>query len=338
MENRTRIDISLATILKIVLVVLGIWFLFTISEIVVLFFFALILVAALSPLVEKMSKFIPRSLAVGFLVLIFIGALVGIGFLIVPLLVMEIKQLALNLPAITSKLGPLYHNIQVSMGNYQEVLLNISSQIGKLTTNIYTTTIGFISGVVAFLTVIVLAFYMLVGKESIDTYANNFISHEKREQASKILNKISGKMSQWLGGHLFLMLVIGLFDGIALISLGIPYALILAIWGGLCEIIPYLGPWLGAIPAVLIAFTISPLAALLVAIAYIVIQQLESNFLAPKIIGKAVGLSPVIVILSLLAGAKLMGLIGVLVAVPVAAIISVIIFEWPEIQKIYKNS
>lgn len=338
MENRTKIDISLATIMKIVLVILGIWFLFIISEIVVLFFFALILVAALSPLVEKMSKFIPRSLAVGLLVVVFIGALVGIGFLIVPLLVIEIKQLAMNLPVITSKLGPLYHSIQVSMGNYQEVLLNISSQIGKLTTNIYTTTIGFISGIVAFLTVIILAFYMLVGKESIDTYANNFISDEKRERASKILNKISTKMSQWLGGHLFLMLIVGLLDGIALLSLGIPYALILAIWGALCEIIPYLGPWLGAIPAVLIAFTVSPLVALLVAIAYIAIQLLESNFLAPKIIGKAVGLSPVIVILSLLAGAKLMGLIGVLVAVPVAAIISVIIFEWPEIQKIYKNS
>lgn len=337
MENKVKIDISLAAIFKVIFAVLLVWFLFTISEIVVLFFFALILVAALSPVVNKMSKYMHRALSVGILVLAFIAILVGVGFLIVPLLVLEIKQLAINLPIITSNLGPLYHNIQVYMGDYQSVLLNISSQIGKLTTGIYSTTIGFISGLVAFVTIMILAFYMLVGGESIKTYANMFISDEKREQAASILKKISEKMSQWLGGHLFLMLVIGICDGVVLTILGVPYALILAIWGGLAEIIPYLGPWLGAIPAVLIAFTISPLAALIVAISYFAIQQLESNFLAPKIIGKAVGLSPVIVILALLAGAKLMGLIGVLVAVPVAAIISVLIANWTEIKTLFKN-
>lgn len=337
MENRTKIDISTATIIKVALVILGIWFLFTISEIVVIFFLALILAAALTPLVNKMSKFIPRALTVAILVLAFLAILVGIGFLIVPPLVNEIKLLAINLPIITSKMGPIYHTIQVYMGSYQEILLNLSGQIGKLTTGIYTTTIGFVSGLVAFLTIIILTFYMLAGKESISSYANNFISEEKRERAGVVLKEISEKMSQWLGGHLFLMLVIGICDGIALTILGIPYALILAIWGGLVEIVPYLGPWLGVIPAVLIAFTVSPLAALLVAVVYLLIQQLESNFLAPKILGNAVGLSPVIVILSLLAGAKLMGLIGVIIAVPVAAIISVLIANWPEIKKLAKN-
>lgn len=337
MENKVKIDISMTAIFKVIFAILLVWFLFTISEIVVLFFFALILVAALSPIVGKMSKIMPRSLSVIILFLAFIAILVGIGFLIVPLLVMEIKQLAINLPIITSKLGPLYHSVQVYMGDYQEILLNISSQIGKLTTGIYSTTVGFISGIAAFVTIMILAFYMLVGGESIKTYANVFVSDEKREQAASILKKISEKMSQWLGGHLFLMLIVGVLDGIVLTTLGIPYALILAIWGGLAEIIPYLGPWLSAIPAVLIAFTISPLAALIVAIAYVAIQQLEASLLAPKIIGKAVGLSPVIVIIALLAGAKLMGLVGVLVAVPVAAIISVLINHWSEIKTLFKN-
>lgn len=337
MENRVKIDISMVAIFKVIFAVLLVWFLFTISEIVVLFFFALILVAALSPVVNKMHKIMPRSLAVAILVFAFMAILVGIGFLIVPLLVTEIKQLAINLPIITANLGPIYHSLQISIGSYQEILLNLSSQVGNLTSGIYSTTVGFISGVVAFVTIMILAFYMLVGGESIKSYANSFLSDQKREQAAGILKNISEKMSQWLGGHLFLMLIVGILDGIVLSVLGIPYALILAIWGGLAEIIPYLGPWISAIPAVLIAFTVSPLAALIVAIAYIAIQQLEASLLAPKIIGKAVGLSPVIVILALLAGAKLMGLVGILVAVPVAAIISVLINHWAEIKILFKN-
>lgn len=91
-------------------------------------------------------------------------------------------------------------------------------------------------------------------------------------------------------------------------------------------------------PALIIAFTVSPLKALLVLIVFIIIQQLEAQFLAPKIMGKAVGLSPVIIILALLVGGKLMGILGVVIAVPVAAAIAVLIQEWPEIKKIKSDN
>lgn len=336
MSNHVKIDISAATIIKIALIILGIWFLFVIRDILVLLFIVLIIVAALTPLVDAMAKFIPRFLAVLILALVFLGALVGIGFMIVPPLIVEIKQLAINLPIIISKLGPIYHSVQVYMGNYQETLLNFSSQLGKLTTGIYSTTVGLITGVIGLLTITILSFYLLIEHETINANVYNLISPEKREKVASLVKKISTKMSQWLGGNLLLMLIIGLVDGIALWILGVPYALILGIWGGLTEIIPYMGPWLGAIPAVIIAFTVSPLTALFVLIAYIVIQQLESTFLAPKIIGKAVGLSPVIIILSLLAGAKLMGILGVIIAVPIAAVISVLINNWDEVKVLNK--
>ena len=336
MDKNIQIDVSVMTILKIVMIILAFWLLYLVREIAVMFVFALILVAALTPLVDKMAKYIPRTLAVSILTLFFIAILVGIGFLMVPVLITEIKQLAINLPIISSKWGPVYESIKHSMGTYQESNLNFSSEISKLTSGIYSKTMGFISGIIAFVTVIVLSFYMLVGKDSTNSLFYNLFPESKRDKIAAITQKISDKMGQWLGGHLFLMLVIGLCDSLALTILGIPYALILAIWGGLTEIIPYLGPWLGAIPAVLIALTVSPLAALFVAIAFLIIQQLESHFLAPKIIGEAVGLSPVIIILALLIGAKLMGLIGVLISVPIAAAISVLVTEWPEIRELVK--
>lgn len=338
MPNRVKIDISTSTIIKVALAILAIWFLYVVRDIVVLFFIVLIIVAAMTPLVEWMSKYIPRILAVIILAIIFIGVLVGIGFLIVPPLVAEIKLLAINLPIITAKLGPVYDSIQNSMSNYQEGLINVSSQLGKLTSGLYSTTLGFISSLVAFFTILVLSFYMLIEKNTLVSYFSNLFPEERRESLAQIFRKFNTKMGQWLGGHLLLMVVVGLLDAIALVALGIPYALILAIWGGLMELIPYLGPWLALIPAAIIGFTISPLAAVLIVAAYLIIQQIEAQFLAPKILGKAVGLSPVIIILALLAGAKLMGILGMVIAVPVAATIAVLIQEWPEIRKLREHN
>ena len=334
MENRVKFEISTTSIVKIVLAVLLVWFLYLIRDILVLFFIVLVIVAALGSLVNRMSKYIPRVLAVVILTIIFLGILVAIGFLIVPPIITELKQLAINLPLIAERFGPLYHSLQNSISNYQQDLFNVSSQLSKLSTGLYNTTLGFFSGIVAVVTILVLSFYMLLEQEALKNFINSTIPWTKKENAVELMHKIGQKMGNWLRGHVLLMFVVGVLDGVALVALGVPYALTLAVWGGLTELVPYVGPWLGLIPAFIIAFTASPLKGLLILIAYIVIQQLESQFLAPKILGKAVGLSPVIIILALLIGAKLMGILGVIIAVPVAAALSVLAQEWPEIKSL----
>jgi len=263
-----------------------------------------------------------------------LGILTALGFIIIPPVVDQLQQLAINLPVITSGLGPIYQNLQHSIGNYQEGLFNLSSQLGNISGGIYSTTIGFISGLVAVVTILVLAFYMLLEQNSIRSFLDQSVPLEHKERIFLVAKKIANKMGSWLRGQTLLMLIVGIADSIALVSLGVPYALTLAVWGGLTEVIPYIGPWLGLAPALIIAFTISPLKGLLILIAYILIQQLESQFLVPKIMGKILGLSPVIIILALLIGAKLMGILGMIIAVPIAAALSVIIQEWPEIKKL----
>ena len=333
MENRVKFDISTTSIIKIVLAILLVWFLYVIRDILVLFFIVLVIVASLAPLVNRMSRYIPRVLAVIILTIIFFGVLVAIGFVIVPPIIIQLKTLAINLPIIISKLGPVYQSIQHSIGNYQEGLFNLSSQLGKISSGLYSTTLGFVSGIVAVVTILVLAFYMLLEQDAIKNFLHQTVPGERKEKIFEITKKIGQKMGGWLRGQALLMLIVGVADSIALVSLGIPYALTLAVWGGITEVIPYIGPWLGLAPALIIAFTISSLKGLLILIAYVIIQQLESQFLVPKILGKAVGLSPVIIILALLIGAKLMGILGVIIAVPVAAAIAVLIQEWPEIKK-----
>lgn len=334
MQNRVKFDISLGAILKVVIVVLGLWFLFAVREIVLLFFIVLVIVAALGPMVDKMSKYIPRFLSVLILAVIFLGVFVLAGFLFIPPLITQIGQLSANLPSIVDKFGPLYHNLQNLIPSSQRNLLNFSSQLSGITSGIYTTTIGFFSGLVALLTIIVVSFYMLLEQDSIKNFVYELVPQDYRDMAVNLLKKISDKMGSWLRGHVLLMLVIGVCDFIALSIIGVPYALTLGLLGGLTEIIPYIGPWLGVAPVIVVAFAISPIKALIVAIAYFLIQQLESSFLAPKILGKAVGLSPVIIILALLVGGKLMGLLGIIIAVPAAAALSVLFQEWPELKKI----
>ncbi len=334
MENRVKFDISTTTVIKIALAIVLVWFLYVIRDIVVLFFIVLVIVAALGPLVDRMSKHIPRVLSVIILSIVFLGLLGAIGYLIVPPIIIQLKTLAINLPIIISKLGPIYQSIQHSIGNYQEGLFNLSSQLGKISSGLYSTTLGFVSGIVAVVTILVLAFYMLLEQDAIKNFLHQIVPGERKEKIFEITKKIGQRMGGWLRGQVLLMLIVGVADSIALVSLGIPYALTLAVWGGITEVIPYIGPWLGLAPALIIAFTISPLKGLLILIAYVIIQQLESQFLVPKILGKAVGLSPVIIILALLAGAKLMGILGVIIAVPFAAALSVFIQEWAEIKNL----
>ncbi len=332
--DRIKFEISTSTIIKLILAVFAVWFIYAIRDIVVLFFIVLVIVAAFGPIVDWLAKLMPRVLAVIIFSLVFLSVLGGIGYLIIPPIVHQLQLLAINLPTILSKLGPFYQTIQNSISNYQEGLFNISSQLGRLGSGIYSTTVGFITGVVAFLTILVLAFYMLLEQESLKKFLEQTLPFTQKEKIFEILRKIGGKMGGWLRGQAILMVIIGVLDAVALLALGIPYALVLAVWGAITEVIPYIGPWLGLIPAFLVALTVSPLKALLIFIAYLVIQQLEAQFLAPKVMGKAVGLSPVIIILALLVGAKLMGILGVLIAVPIAAAISVLIQEWPEIRKL----
>ena len=117
MENKVKFEISTTSIVKLSAAVLLIWFLFAIREIVVLFFIVLVIVAALAPLVNRMAKYIPRVLAVIILAIIFLGILIGLGFILVPPVITELRQLAINLPLIFSKLGPLYQSLQHSISN-----------------------------------------------------------------------------------------------------------------------------------------------------------------------------------------------------------------------------
>lgn len=327
-----KVEISWKAIIKFFIVLGAILFLYLIRDVLVLFFIVIVIVAALIPIVDRWSKFLPRWLAVLSLYLAILVVLTGLGFLIIPPIVRQTSELASTLPDWFSKVLPILKPTESFISLSQQILSAVSQSLAKIGGEIYATTKSFLNGIIAIITIFVLTFYLLLGKGAIRDFLLSHLPIDQKEEIVEILRKIGLKMGNWLRGQLSLMALVGLLDLIGLVILGIPYALTLAVWAALTEIIPYIGPWLGLIPALIIGFFTSPLKALLIFIWYIVVQQIEAQILIPKIMGKAVGLSPVIIIFAILVGAKLGGILGIVLAVPAAAALSVLAQEWPKLR------
>lgn len=147
------------------------------------------------------------------------------------------------------------------------------------------------------------------------------------------INQVQTKLGMWLRGQLILSLIIFALTYLGLTILRVEYALVLALFAGLAEFVPYIGPIISAVPAVFLTFADSPIKALIVIVLYIVIQQLENQIIVPKVMQKSVGLNPLVVIVVMLVGAKIAGMAGLILAVPTATIIKIFLGDFFEDRK-----
>lgn len=329
-----KIDISLSTFIRLILLIAGIGFLYLIRDVLALLFIVLIIVAGLAPFVERWQKTLTRPGAVISVFLIFFVILAAIVYLLVPPLVSQIQQFSANLPELTQSFseaprGGFFDEVSRLVG---QNLNNLSSQLANIGGVLFSRTIGVINGVVAVLTVLVLTFYLLIDDEGLKKLYKGLLPAEIHDNLTETTRKIAGKLGAWLRGQLLLMFAVGFFVTVGLLITQTPYALSLGIWAGLTEVIPIIGPWIGAVPGVIVGVAVSPLQGLLALLVYTIVQQLEGNILVPKIMAKAVGLNPVVVIIAILIGGKLYGLLGVLLSVPLAAVIGVIVEDWSVIR------
>lgn len=289
---------------------------------------AFVLVAGLHPLVDFLEKKrIPRWLTT------FLIFIVGLGFvglfiyLISPMLAHELSALSSNVGYYLSQLpGKI-------KGQYIQNLINsLASQIGKASSTLFLTTKSVVSVVSSIVIVLVLCFYLLAQKEGLKRFIKIITPSKHSSYVLRVYSRIEKKMGRWILGQLASCLVVALLTIAGLALLGVPYALILGLLAGFMELIPF-GVVFAFIPVGILGFAQSGLTGLLVIALYLVIQQIEGNIIIPQVMKKAVGLNPVLVILAILIGTKLAGLIGLVVAVPTAAVLSVFIDEFLERRK-----
>lgn len=323
-----KIEISTSTIFRFVLIVLGLVFLYMISDILLMLFFAFIIAAGVEAPVSWMNrKGLKRIFGVIIVYVIAFLVLAGIFYVVIPPFVGQIKSLANNLPSISQQLGLGLEAAQEKYEGLTGILNSIAQRFDGLGSNIFQTTFNFFGGLFSAIVVLVISFYLAVQERGIKKFLVSVTPKDHRDYVVDLVNRIEGKLGAWIRGQLLLMVLVAVLTYIGLSLLGIKYALVLALLAGLLEVVPYIGPIIAAIPAVILAFFQSPFLALITAIIYYAIQQLENYVLAPQIMKRALGLNPVVIIVALLIGAKISGVLGMIISVPVAATFSVFLSD-----------
>lgn len=312
-----KIDISHKTIIFIAFFVISLWIIYLIRGLLIILFVSIIFVSALSPLVKFLVKLkLPKVLSIAIAYIIIIAGVAGLLVGILPPLIEQSNKLISASPALIVQFLNIT-NIDKSV---------FSSEVTSISKNLFSITLSLFDNLLTIIFVLVLTFYMLLEQENLETrMASLFKNREERVRRSLI--KIEYKLGAWLRGQLILSLVIGVLSYIGLTILNIPFALPLAMIAGVMEVIPVIGPIISALPAIFLAFTISPILSAAVSVMYLVIQQLENHLIVPQVMKRAVGLNPLIVILAIAIGGRLLGIAGALLAVPMAAVVQIIASE-----------
>lgn len=314
-----RIEISHRTIIFTVLFLLGLWLLARIKDILFLLFIAFIIMSALRPLVDWLEKYkIPRVISI---LLIYALAFVffGIAFAgVIPSLIFQTTRLITELPIFLTKVAP-------SLGLDVK---SLTAQIAPISENIVNVTLGIFSNILTTMTILILTFYFLLERKHTEKYLIDFMGEEAAQKVVRLFVLTEQRLGAWMAGELLLMTLIGVFSYIGLTILHVDFALPLSIIAGLLEAIPMIGPIVSAVPAILVALATSPVLALSVTALYIIIQQIENNFIVPFVMKKSVGISPVLTILALLIGGRLGGIEGAILAIPGVLVLEVIVGEF----------
>jgi predicted PurR-regulated permease PerM len=304
----------------------------------------ILLAAAIEPLVHRLRRRgFPRGRAI---LVIYAGILATFGltsYLIVPTLYSQGREFIAGIPALleqfdeqarTSSIaivrerGPvLIRNAQNAYDNPAEALRVFrldASQVTQALT-VVTSVVGVLFTTVS---VMIVSFYWMTEKALIKRLVLGLFPLDKRDRAHTLWDEIEHRLGGWARGQLILMLVIGMISTIAysplLLDVG-EFWFLLGIWAGLTEAIPFVGPFLGGGLAVIVALTDSWQKALLVAGFVVLLQQVEGNVLVPRVMKNAVGLTPLAVILAILIGGALLGVLGAVLAIPVAAAVQVVL-------------
>jgi predicted PurR-regulated permease PerM len=317
-----KVEISHKTIIFAVFFLLGLWLLYFVRDIILQLFVALLLMTILEPIVALLTKIrIPRAISVLITYIFVLGVLGGMVALIAPTLAAQTTNFVNTLPS-------YLNNIGISSVISGDLAKGLLSQLGGIPGEILNFTVSVFSNVVAVVTVLVFAFYMLLTHDKLKDQVGFLFGESKSQQIGRVVLAWENKLGKWARGQLLLMFAVGLGTYIGLVLIGIPFALPLAILAGLLEIIPILGPIVAAIPAVIIGFGISPVIGLAVTAASFLVHQLEGYVLVPKIMEKSVGVSPLLILVSIAIGAKLLGVMGVIISVPLVITIQVLIKEY----------
>jgi predicted PurR-regulated permease PerM len=273
---------------------------------------------------------LPRWLAILMIYLAIVGAFVLLGLMVIPPLVAQAESLWTRLPSEFNKFQDflIKYKLMTRPVTLEEAVQSAPAGAGGNAVGTVLVAISsLIGGMFGLITILILSFYLLIEAHSMFDYFMRFAPPARRADLATAAREAVVKVSAWLRAQFVLAGVMGTFAAIGLFLMDVPYFYVIAMVAAIGETIPIVGPVIGGITAVAVAVTVSPKLALMVGVYFLVLHQLEANILVPKIMERRVGVSPVAVMVALLIGGALWGLVGAILAIPTAAILSVVVEE-----------
>ena len=335
MSQRTpTISVSTSSIVIGVLTLVGaaiaVFLAFNLINVLITVFLAIVLAETMRPAIAaQQRRGLPRTIAILSIYLAVFAVLVTSLALIIPPLRDQLVALSREAPQLLqearNQLPQLYELLtQLGINNQvQTAISQAGAAVGPVLRFVAAIPGQVLGGIIAVFSGLVLGAFWIGFTEQLDQDAISRLPPARQQTIRSIASELSVALGGWLRGQLVLMLFVGGLSFLGLLVLQVRYPVPLAVWAGVTEIFPIVGPWVGAIPAILVAAIESPAKGVAVFVLYVVVQQVENHFLVPKVMQRAVGLHPFVVLLALLIGGSLLSIAGLIIAVPLAATIQV---------------
>jgi predicted PurR-regulated permease PerM len=333
MDKEIRVSITAGTILTTLLIVIGVYLFWVLRDLALMVLTAIVIASAIEPLVAFFIGWhMPRFLAALLVYLLVFGSVFALLYLFFPPIIADaagfiaampqyLDTLNLATPTSVTNASSAITSAQEA-GSFVQTLSSLQSAFSAGSGSIIQLLVTFFGGIFSLILIVVLSFYFALQDTGVDDFIRLVMPVKYEEYYVDLWKRSQKKIGLWMQGQVLLSVIVAILVYLGLLIIGIPYALLLAVFTAIAEIIPVFGSLIAGTVAVIVAFSTGgvPLA-LIVAGLYVVVNQFESNLIYPLIVKKIVGLPPLLVIVALIAGYTLAGFLGVLLSVPVAAVV-----------------
>lgn len=315
-QKRVQLSVSSGTIIKILLLIGLAYLLFQLRDVLLILLTAIVFATAIEPLTLWLKRRgIPRIVGVSAIYLVMAILIAGLFYLLLPAFLTDLASFISALPQYITTL-----NVHIPQNfGFENAVKGLSGTSG----DVLATLSAIFGGFTSFLIILVLSFYLAAQEHGIEDFLRLVIPLKQEDYILDLWRRTQRKIARWMQGQLLLALIVGILVYIGLSIIGVKNAFSLALISMVFEVIPVFGPIIGAVPGVMTAIIQGGFTfALIVALIYLVIQQIESNVIYPLVVKKVVDVSPLMVIIALIVGAQLGGFLGILLSVPVATALS----------------
>ena len=337
MTDEKVLDISWETIIKIFVAIFIFYFIYLAREIALWLFFASALSILLEPAINFFRKLrIPKIIAAVVVYLAIFGALGLLIYISAPIFVDELKQLTFNLPGYFNQISPVLQQFGVNTAqNFGDFTKALSGGLSQSSQGIINALIFFFGGLTATAFILTISFFLSLEDRATERFLLLLVPQKYENQIKTTFERVQAKVAGWFGARLLACLFVGVASYVVFFIFGVKYAFLLALIAGLLNFVPYVGPWATSIFLIIFVAVSSGswLTVLYVLVATTIIQEVENKLLTPLLMKKMTDIPPVLVLLSLLLGAKIFGFLGMIFAVPFFGIVYEFIKEFLEKRK-----